>query len=400
MRSLVALAALASAVAQSSLQPPPTFAGQPPAQPEQPFLLPPGPAGAASLATVVPTWGTRQPLALAATPAALWRSGTEATEVALAARELAAADASLRLEATQSAEEVRGILQELRSARATLARQRQSTRTLEQEVLRQREVAVACQHDAQQLEGPKSEQVRRAELLRLRSASANTQAVEARIAQTEQEVAAFRRSGESQLAAMRGSLGRMQQQASAAEMELKSEAAGRESVLQEVSAAAAQVRVLRAKLAANGMASLVTNNTQLKSDLQQAQRALEMSEANIARAGLSLARAHDAATVLRRSAEADETQAQKIARESLAEVMQVRKEDTALTARTEAAAREAQSVALDSCDDIWDREHPEVMEKLQKCEQTKLDLQTATAELASMSSIMSASGARAAAGGA
>lgn len=322
--------------------------------------------------------------------------GIALAQVSADAHNLASADVLLKDETMHDSMEVQTILQEIREAQAELARQRRFTKTLEQEVLRQRQGAADCQREVQQLESPKSAQVRRAELLRLRSASANTQAIQARITQTEQEVAAFKRSGNSQLAALRGALNRMHQQADAANSELAAEASGRANVEKEVRRAQRQVKALKAKLAANGMALLVANNTQLKEELQQAQRQLEVSEANVARAALATTRAKDAAFVLRQTAEADSLQAQKIARESLAEVVAVQKEDTALTIRVEAATREARSVVLDSCEAIWDREHPEAVQKLKQCEQTKIDLQTATAELASMSSIMSASGARAA----
>lgn len=370
MRLLAALAAFVAAV-KGQQGPPP-----------QPFPVPP--AGG------VPA---QQPLRQLDGTSLLQ---SQVAQTVTMARDLVSADAELRSEVLRDTEQAHAILKELKQAQFELVRQRRATRTLEQEVLHERSEAASCQHEVQQLESPHSEQVRRAALLRLRSASANTHALEARISQTEQEVAAFKRSGDTQLTAVKTALQKMKQQVADAESELHTEIGGRARMEKEVRVAEGEVRALKAKLAANGMSILLANSTQLKADLQQAQKALEMSEANEARAGLASARARDAAAVLRRSAQADAEQAQKIARQSLAEIMSVRKEDTARTIQMESAVREAQGVTLDSCDSIWDEMHPEITAKLQQCEQTKLDLQTATAELASMSSILKATGARAA----
>jgi len=88
--------------------------------------------------------------------------------------------------------------------------------------------------------------------------------------------------------------------------------------------------------------------------------------------------------------------AQKVAQESLAQVVAAKQADDVAAQEADQLTMEAESSALVSCNATWDKNHPEVFTELEQCEQVKLDIDAAEAQVAALSSNVQAAQATAA----
>merc|ERR1719436_1129453 len=82
--------------------------------------------------------------------------------------------------------------------------------------------------------------------------------------------------------------------------------------------------------------------------------------------------------------------AQAIARESLAKVATIKKDDELEKLREEAERTALEAERTMDCNATWDSNHPEILQELKECEQVELDLQATRARVASLSSTVRA----------
>lgn len=222
---------------------------------------------------------------------------------------------------------------------------------------------------------------------RLAKAKANKATIQSQLVLTQQHLFELRKAGEGELGRMRGELSSMREETANLENELTRRVQERQALEKDMSMLKAQIKILEEKLLSGELAALKANNTRLKTELHRAQDALEKSQAKVNEAHARTVRANLTLGTLAQTAAENTQKAQQVAREALAQVVAAKKKSQAEEEKADDATMKAQSAQLADCDSIWDEQHPEVLEFLEQCKTVEADVESATAQVASLTSL-------------
>mmetsp|Transcript_19311 Transcript_19311/g.56133 ORF Transcript_19311/g.56133 Transcript_19311/m.56133 type:complete len:581 (-) Transcript_19311:112-1854(-) len=227
---------------------------------------------------------------------------------------------------------------------------------------------------------------------RLLKAKANMGTIQAQVLVTTEQQTALQMHGEKQLTKLRAELGELREQLAYLENTLTGTVLQRQATLKEIRVITEQIHEIEARLLSGELAALRANNTRLKSALVEAQVVNQGCEAVMAQAQANVTRMNVTLVEMRRTTNRHNTYAQNIARRFLQQIVAAKDRGVAAMEEAEEAAMLAESVQPSDCDGVWDRKHPAVMAELDKCKTFPDDLAAANAQIASLSSLASASG--------
>lgn len=267
-------------------------------------------------------------------------------------KELRAHNEGLRGQNAEALGAVETVMAALAAAKAQLVARQQETKHLEAAEEEQRHYAEDCEMGVTELEGrmDKVEEAREesrdrdAKLetssaqvfqrivvqnnllkARLLKARANEATVQSQVVMTTEQVAALQLHGQAELRQLHEHLEVLRGRALAAETNLTSEVQERKVIESEIGTMTEQLQLLEAELLKGELQALETNNTILKKELEAAQIALQDSQGNMARSHAEASNASMILIHLRTRAEQNAEIAQKVAQQSLAQVVAVRR---------------------------------------------------------------------------
>jgi len=222
---------------------------------------------------------------------------------------------------------------------------------------------------------------------RLAKAKANKGTIQSQVVLTQQHLFELRKAGEGELGRMRGELSTMREEVGNLENELTRRVQERQALEKDISTLEAQIKILEEKLLSGELAALKANNTRLKTELHRAQDALEKSQARLSAAQARTVRANLTVGALAQTAAENTQKAQQVAREALAQVVAAKRESEAEQERADDETMKAQSAQLADCDALWDEKNPQILGFLEQCKTVEADLESATAQVASLTSL-------------
>lgn len=224
----------------------------------------------------------------------------------------------------------------------------------------------------------------RLEKAKVNLATTNSQIIATRARQQELTL-----QGERDLGSLRNKLGELREEEVMTEAELMKRIADRKVVENDIQQLESEIRRLRKELMSGELARLRTNNSQLKADLEQAQHTLQTSESNIMKYQVEVAQANESVVRLKNATNQTMMQTKKEAREAITRVVEAKKSSDAAAAKAQEAIMRAEAAQLVECNATWDKEHPKILEEVERCKAVKLSLDTANAQVAALTSTIS-----------
>jgi len=221
---------------------------------------------------------------------------------------------------------------------------------------------------------------------RLVKAKANFATIQTQVLSSKDRHTALQSEAENHLGVLRKALGARRMEADAAEIELAARLNATRDAEQRLERARAEVGRLQGIIIGGRLAEMRHNSTQMKDDLKQARFILEESQAALARASNKLSQANETLSGLREESKNIADDASKAMRESLAQAAAAKRKDDEASRKAEGASAQAEAALLTDCIAIWDEKHKSMHKELAKCEQLKSDLQTKSAQVATLSS--------------
>merc|ERR1719375_2328937 len=106
----------------------------------------------------------------------------------------------------------------------------------------------------------------------------------------------------------------------------------------------------------------------MTNDLQQIRAGLEKAQVNTAKAESQRNQLIAQANEIRQAVQNKTQEAQDVAQKALAQVVDAQQSDEAMQNKAQAAIMQAQASALVKCSALWEKEHPHVNKKLEKCQ--------------------------------
>jgi len=327
----------------------------------------------------------------------------------------------------KASEAARQAAAELAAAKAKLGNMRESTKKIEQEIVQQHEYAEKCRGRVLDLEKQMAQAeskiaeeraiIQTAQALdsealstkqknltallqsnavlkaRLRKAQANTRIITAQIVAIKTRKEALQAEGTTEVAQIRHKLVDVAKKADVDEGELMAKEQDRQVLEKTIRQARAAMQDVNAKKMSveERLAALRLNNTRLRADMLQVHKQIQTSKLSMTKAERQVAEAKETVVSMRRTAEHRTMKAQKVASASLAQVAQAKLEDDEALRLAQNAVMEAQAQQLTDCEAIWDKNNPKILAELKSCEPVAMDLQTATAQVAALSSTVQAS---------
>lgn len=325
-------------------------------------------------------------------------------------KNLGAQDANAQ---TLSAEDAKN----LADAKAELSKRRSIVLELEKEIREQHQYADVCHSQAEKLrlqleaeeerlngakrrlEEQEQRHLRMQHALldqskvlkkRLVKGKANLATIQTQIISTKERHDNLEAQGEVELGQMRKNLGEVRQRAEAAESELNARIENRVLLEKNVTHLQNEVRRLQDVLMSGTLADLRANNTLIKKQLVQAHNEVMESQRKLVAYETNATQTNSSIIALKMQAGESASRAREVARATLAQIAQVKKSDDELRAKAEEAAMQAEAQQMTDCVGIWDKEHAELLTELSKCPQIKLDLETASAQVAALTSTVTA----------
>lgn len=311
---------------------------------------------------------------------------------------------------------VENVLQTLKTAKDDLDQGRKDSRSLENELLEQHKYAEMCHHRALQIEmqvkhyedervvlRTHASKTAQANLHVQQQLSAKNQVLKVRLekaqvnlATTNSQIIATRArqheltlQGERDLGHLRNKLGELREEEVMTEAELMKRIADRKVVENDIQQLESEIRRLRKELMSGELARLRTNNTQLKADLETAQRTLQTSESNIMKYQTEVVQANESDVELRKLANQTMNRTKQVAREAITRIIAAKKDSDDAAAKAQEAVMQAEAAQMVECNVTWDKDHPKVLEELERCKAVKLTLDTANAQVAALTSTIS-----------
>mmetsp|Transcript_13897 Transcript_13897/g.37840 ORF Transcript_13897/g.37840 Transcript_13897/m.37840 type:complete len:604 (-) Transcript_13897:134-1945(-) len=224
--------------------------------------------------------------------------------------------------------------------------------------------------------------------LRIEKARADMAKVQVQIVATRERRSSLDDAKERQVRNLTQVLKRSQTKVEAVEDELNLQMKSKAVLEDQVRTAKDDVRKLREDVLAGKMAELRRNNTQMTRDMASARESLEASQVEIASAENRIMQANMTITELKHAAEESVDEARRASQKSMAQIEDQKRSDNDATAKAIAATVQSQATMLTDCVAIWDDQHKEIQQELDKCDQVQLDLQMATAQVASLTTMV------------
>lgn len=327
----------------------------------------------------------------------------------------------LRDDDTKAVEAVTQAQDELGEKQKELQEHLQVTKTLQQQLIKQHQYAVAChgrvnsleQHLQAAIEAEKAQKaqaeatVQQTEVgnmaqqnqlmsenaalkQRLEQAKQTTVAYQQQLSNTQGQMTALQHEADNELGIMRGEMDKMKQHLAVVENSLQTNIHTRLLVEKQLKDNKADVKKMQAALLDGKVASLLSANKQLEHDIGNMNAFLQASQMSQAKAEAQALHAKQLEAAWKATAEANARAAQEAAREALAQVAAAKKSDDKDKAAADEASMDAESVMIAQCGQLWDKKHKDILDKLEKCPQIKDDLNTAAAQVASLSSTVNA----------
>jgi len=227
---------------------------------------------------------------------------------------------------------------------------------------------------------------------RLKKAKKNTDTITFTKANSKAKIQRLQVEGEYSLEKLKDELGRLRQQSASVETAMMAKISNRKLMEKALRGATVEVEDMSKKILAGVLEKLRTNNTFMTKELNELRAGLQTAQVNTAKAESQSRMLLAQAEELRSQASNKTFEAQDVAREALEKVVAAKAQEDAAIKKAEEATLQAQSSMLTKCSVIWDQEHPNKLTKLKQCKQTKLDLDTVKASVASLTSSVQAPG--------
>jgi len=221
---------------------------------------------------------------------------------------------------------------------------------------------------------------------RLAKAQQNRATFQTQLGATHQQMHALQGEASTELNKMRDEVAKMRAHAAAVQGAVAAGAQNRQVTQAHIAQTQLQVDSMQQTLLTNKLQLLQTKNAQLKEDMARLQEALKQSQLGEAKAEAVSMQAKEAEASWKSAAAQNAAAAQNTAREALVEIAKAKKGDEDAATQASEATMDAEASLLTKCDSLWDKKHPKVFAQLEKCKQTKQDLRTVSAQVASLSS--------------
>jgi len=225
---------------------------------------------------------------------------------------------------------------------------------------------------------------------RLTKAKANLATIQTQIISTKERHDALQAQGEVELSQMRKNLGEVRQRAEAAEAELNARIENRVMLEKNVTHLQKEVRRLQDIIMSGHLAELRANNSLIKKQLVQAHTEVMESQRTLVAHQTNASATNSSIQILKTQAQEHASRAREVARTTLAQIAAVKKSDDELRQKAEEAAMQAEAQQMVDCVGIWDKENADLLAELEQCPQIKVDLETASAQVATLTSTVNA----------
>lgn len=305
----------------------------------------------------------------------------------------------------------------LAKARNALVQKQSGTKELEEAIVKQTQYQEECEKDREDMEGKiktlqnarASDKARLEALMakntqeytaiklrnnqlkaRLTKARANEMTIQSQIVVMQEKAAAVHLQGEAKLRHMNGKLTVLKGKAANLENDLTGEMEERKQIEREKTLMEGQLKDLQAQLADGVITALEANNTHLKTQLTELHKSLSDSQTTMAKAHADAHGLKQQIRGLRVVTEHNLALAQKIARDSLAKVVQIKATDDAAQASAQESSLQAESARPEDCNALWDQDHQDILDKLKPCPQIYQDILSGNAQVASLTSMVGA----------
>jgi len=222
--------------------------------------------------------------------------------------------------------------------------------------------------------------------VRLAKAKTNLQTITFAKGNMKSKIGALQTEGQIELEKLKDELGKLRQQSASIETAMMAKISNRKLIEKALRGANVQMTDMQERLLAGRLDKLRRNNTQMTADLTQIRTGLEKAQVNTAQAEAQRTQLQAQSVQVKQQAANKTMETQDVAREALAKVVAARQEDDAAQEQAQKATMEAQASMLVKCSAIWAKEHTHVFTKLKKCQQIKLDLGSARASVAALTS--------------
>lgn len=320
----------------------------------------------------------------------------------------------LREKNVEVLKDVRSVLEDLDQERLKLEEKKKTTKRLEESVEEQKNYtrgcrenaalvgkAIAASEEARELAKKQAEKVKMSaeevyskELSEIREmkirnakAVANKVTIQSQIVTTKEHLAALQSHGEIQVEKMLNDLSNLRQKAASLENDLMSAVQGRKALENEIQSIQATMAELERQLMNGELAALNANNTRLKSELKMVQEHMQKSEQNGDFAAAKFK--HNGALLahVKRQVQDLTTEVANVGRNTVAQEETIKQATEDLEAKADKQTLITESVQTNDCNTFWDERHPEVLQELEACKAYDSDLESANAQIGSLSSL-------------
>jgi len=221
---------------------------------------------------------------------------------------------------------------------------------------------------------------------RLKKSKTNDQTIHGARANVDSKIAKLQSDGQLKLEKLKAELGQLRMQSASIETAMMAKITNRKLIEKAIRGISVSAEDMQEKILAGHLDKLQRNNTQMTNDLGQLREGLQKGQANTVRAEsekLSLLHkvAFDKEYAVNLTVET-----QNVARRALGEVQAAVEDADKKSQEAQAAQLQAQASQLLKCDALWEKDHPHVKHKLKACEQTKIDLDSKKAAVATLTS--------------
>lgn len=216
-------------------------------------------------------------------------------------------------------------------------------------------------------------------------------ALQLQVAGTESTIANLQTQSATELGHMKEEMGKMRQHVLVVRDSLMQNIRARKMVQDRLSDTMKQIEYLEGQLRSAGFAQLEIENKNLKEDLKNTAKALQMSQVEEAQAKGEMAQATAQEAALKNAAKLNADAAQHAAEAAAGQVAKAHQ--IAVDAKEKASedAMNAEATVAGKCGDIWRDEHKKLISELKQCKQTRADLTSAQAQVKSMKSSLESS---------
>lgn len=321
----------------------------------------------------------------------------------------------LREQNTKTIDQAQLVHSELNNAKASLHDGMQATQRLQDQLVDQHRYGTECHQKVTQLEKALKSETAKLKQESVASAAAAQQqqalevaarkriadenavlkqqlalsaqtaaALQQKVATTNNQIATLQSQSSSQIASMKAEMGKMRSHVLVVRDSLMQNIKARKMVEEKLSHTLAQIEYLQNQMRSGGFAALELENTQLKSDLKATAEALKTSHVAEATARGEADAAMAAEASLEKAAQLNAQAAQSAAEQAAVEVAKAHSAATIQLEKANDNAMDAEANVAQKCENIWKKEHAEMLQELEKCKTVRSDVKSAHAEITSL----------------